>query len=451
MAASTDLGKDNIKQLLFKMSVPAAAGMMVMVIYQMADTFFIGRWVGTLGLAGISVVSPLILMIQSIGMSVGMGGAALISSALGGKNRQKANEVLGNQVIIAVGLTIIAVGIGFFFERELLLFFGANGDIYPYAESYFNIILWGMPFLTWSMVVNNAVRSEGHAKTAMFAMVVPSVCNIILDPIFIIGLDMGMEGAAYATLISYFIGFFFLVIFFLRGKTHLSLASKYLKYQQKIVNEILALGSASFARQAASSVIAIILNHILFEHGGEVSVAVYGVVSRLFLLATFPIIGLGQGLLTICSFNYGAGKYQRVKDTVTNGIKYGVIVNSIIVVLVFCFDEELTSLFTKDQQLIQESIPAMWGVMAALPIITIGITASMFAQALAKARDALLLTLLRQLFFRIPFVYIFSHFWGVTGTWVSFFFSDLVSIAFAAVYLKRELKKLSKKISISDE
>lgn len=390
-------------------------------------------------------------MIQSIGMAIGMGGASLISISLGAKNIKGANNVLGNQIIVGGTLTVLAVIVGFFFEKELLLFFGANGDIYPYAESYFNIVLWGMPFLTWSMIVNNAVRSEGHAKTAMFAMVVPSICNIILDPIFIITFDMGMEGAAYATLISYLIGFLFLVFFFIKGNTHLSLSITYLKYKKKIVKEILGLGSASFARQAASSIIAIILNHILFNYGGEVSVAVYGVVSRLFLLATFPIIGLGQGILTICSFNYGAAKYHRVKETVINGIKYGVVINSIITVLLFFFDEPLTGLFTKDQELIKESIPAMWGVMAALPFITVGIISSMYAQALAKARDALMLTLMRQLFFRIPFVYIFSYFWGINGTWFSFFFSDLVSISLAGVYLRRELQKLTKKIKSSDE
>ncbi|NLR90624.1 MULTISPECIES: MATE family efflux transporter [Flammeovirga] len=441
-----DLGVEPIKNLLIKMSVPAAAGMLVMVIYQMADTFFIGRWVGTLGLAGISVVSPLILIIQSIGMAIGIGGSSLISRALGAKNRLVANQILGNQILIVSTLTILAVVLGKIYEEPLLIFFGANGEIYSFAQEYYAIVLWGIPFLTWSIVANNAVRSEGNAKTAMFAMVVPSVINIILDPILIVGLDWGMKGAAVATFISYIIGSVFLFIFFKFGKTELSISLKYLKLKQKYLKEILGLSSASFTRQAASSVIAIILNHILYDHGGEVSVAVYGVISRLYLLASFPMIGLGQGFLTISSFNYGAKKYQRVKDVIVKSIKYGVVINLVIIIIIFIFDEKLTSLFTNDQQLIEESIPAIYGVMTCLPIVTIGIMASMYAQSLGKAKDALLLTLNRQVLFRIPFVYIFSYYWGISGTWLSFFFSDIASILVASIYMRRKVLKLTKYI-----
>lgn len=434
-----NLGKDPIKSLLIKLSVPAATGMMVIVLYQMADTFFIGRWVGVLGIAGISVVAPLILLIQSIGMAIGMGGASLIARALGANDAKKAVNILGNQTTLTLVLTVIAVIIGLLFEEKLLLFFGANGEIYSYAQEYYAIVIWGMPFLTWSIMSNNGIRSEGKAKIAMMAMIVPGVVNMILDPIFIVGLDMGMKGAAIATLISYILGAFYIIHYYAFRDTILKFTVEAFRFDFEIIRETLALGTASFTRQGASSIIAIILNHLLFEYGGEISVAVYGIISRLFLMATFPIIGLSQGFLTICSFNYGKKDFERVREVIFKTIKYGMVMNTIIVVFIFLFDNELTGLFTDNQELIAQSIPAIYGVMLSMPLITIGIVASMFAQALGKAKDALLLTLNRQVLFRIPFVFLFSYLWGLTGTWISFFISDLCSILVSGYYMKNKI------------
>ncbi|AZQ62502.1 MATE family efflux transporter [Flammeovirga pectinis] len=438
-----DLGLDSIKDLLVKLSVPAAVGMMVIVIYQMVDTFFIGRWVGTLGIAGISVVAPLVMLVQSIGMAIGMGGASLIARALGGGNPRHACKVLGTQSTITLILTLIAVVLGVVFEEKLLVFFGANGDIYSYAQEYYHIVIFGMPFLTMSIMSNNGIRSEGKAKTAMMSMIIPGVINIILDPIFIVGFEMGMQGAAWATLISYVLGFFYVLHYYLFRDTVLKLRWQDFILDSRIVKETMALGSASFVRQGASSGIAIILNHILFDNGGELSVAVYGVISRLFMLATFPMIGLGQGFLTICSFNYGACNYKRVKEVIYKSIIYGSVINTIIVILVFIFNKELTGLFTKDVDLITESVPAIFGVMTSLPFISIGIISSMYAQAVGKAKDALLLTLNRQVIFRIPFVFLFSHIWGIYGTWGSFFVADIFSLIVAAVYMKIKINRIN--------
>ncbi|KXX72227.1 MATE family efflux transporter [Flammeovirga sp. SJP92] len=438
-----DLGKEDIKSLLVKLSVPAATGMMVIVLYQMVDTFFIGRWVGALGIAGISVVAPLVMLIQSIGMAIGMGGASLIARALGAHDPKRAVKILGNQTLLTLGLTLIAVVVGFLFEERLLLFFGANGDIYAYAQEYYAIVIWGMPFLTLSIMSNNGIRSEGKAKKAMMAMIVPGVTNIILDPIFIAGFGLGMQGAAIATLFSYIFGFLYITHYYLFQDTVLKFTAASFVWDAGIIKETLALGTASFARQGSSSIIAILLNHILFDYGGEISVAVYGIISRLFMLATFPIIGLAQGFLTICSYNYGSKDFKRVRKVIYESIKYGMIINTIIVAFIFFFDTELTSLFTKNTELIQQSIPAIYGVMLALPLISIGVISSMFAQALGRAKDALLLTLNRQVLFRIPMVLLFSYFWGLKGTWASFFVSDICSILVSGYYMRDKMSRLN--------
>ncbi|MEL7340055.1 MAG: MATE family efflux transporter, partial [Bacteroidota bacterium] len=296
---SQELGTDRIGKLLVKQSVPASIGILIMSIYGIVDTIFVGRYVGSLAIAAITVVLPITFLISSIGMAIGVGGGSIISRALGRDDNAKANLTFGNQLGLTSSLAIFIVILGFIFEREILVFFGANGDILEPAREYFRIILLGVPFLAWAMMSNNIIRAEGEPRAAMLTLMVPAIVNLVLDPIFILGFGWGLQGAAWATSISYMMSAGYTAWFFSSGKSELKFDPKSLVPQKKIVTEIFSIGGVTLARQGVVSLFSIVLNHTLFEYGQETAVAVFGIVNRMMMFANFPVLGLLQGTLPI--------------------------------------------------------------------------------------------------------------------------------------------------------
>lgn len=319
--SSTELGNLPIKKLLVKQSVPASIGILFMSVNILIDTIFVGQWIGSLAIAAVSVVLPITFLISSLGMALGIGGSSIISRALGAQNREKALHTFGNQIMMTLSLAITAVVVGQFFSDEVLLLFGANGEIMKPAKEFFIPVLYGVPFLALCMAGNTVIRAEGKPKFAMIAMIIPAFGNIILDIIFIKVLNLGMFGAALATSFSYFMCFAFILWFFIY-KSELRIHLKHLILDSKIVKEITSLGFVTFARQGVVAILSIILNHILFIHGGEHSVAVYGIISRMLMFALFPILGVTQGFLPIAGYNYGAKQYTRVSESISTSIKW---------------------------------------------------------------------------------------------------------------------------------
>jgi putative MATE family efflux protein len=265
---SKELGTGKISSLLLKQAIPAAVGMLIMSIYGIVDTIFVGKYVGVLAIAAITVVMPISFLISSIGMAIGIGGASIISRSLGAEDEPKALLTFGNMVSLTFLLGFFIVGAGFLFQEEILLLFGANGDILEPAKVYFKIILIGVPALAWAMMTNNAIRAEGEPNIAMMTMLIPAVLNIILDPILIIYYDMGLAGAAWATTISYFTSAAFTTWFyFFSGRSELKILWKNLKLKLDIIKEIFSIGIVTIARQGTISLLMIILNQSLFTYG----------------------------------------------------------------------------------------------------------------------------------------------------------------------------------------
>ena len=309
MNSSQELGTEKIGKLLQKMAIPASAGILVMSIYFIVDTIFVGRWVGSLGIAAITVVMPITFFFSSMGMAIGVGGASIISRALGSDSFGKACRTFGNMITLALLLIICLVSVGFFFQEELLTAFGAKGNILPIAKQYFSIILLGVPGLGWSMMSNNVMRAEGEPKMAMLTMMIPAIANLILDPIFIIWLDWGIEGAAWATTISYYMSASFTLWFFLSGRSELKIYWNSLKLKKDLVLEIFSIGGVTLARQGSVSLLSIVLNNSLFFYGSELAVSIYGIIGRIVMFANFPVLGITQGFLPIAGYNYGAQKW----------------------------------------------------------------------------------------------------------------------------------------------
>ena len=436
---SDELGTRDIRKLLIQQAVPSSIGILFMSVNILIDTIFVGQWIGSLAIAAVTIVLPITFLISSLGMAIGVGGGSVLSRALGSGDNEKALYTFANQIMMTFLLASVFVIFGIFFSAEMLALFGAKGKIIAPATEFFFPIILSVPFLALCMMGNNVIRAEGKAKFAMYAMIIPAFVNILLDIIFIKFLDMGMFGAALATAISYFTCFLFVLWFFIY-KSELRLQWHHFKFQMPLIREITGLSFVTFSRQGVVSILAIILNHTLYVYGGEHSIAVYGIISRMLMFAVFPILGITQGFLPIAGYNYGAGNYHRVKETISISIKYAALLATIIFVFILAFAKPIVAVFTDDPLVIAETPNALRWVFAASPIIAIQLIGAAYFQAAGKARKALLLTLTKQGFFLIPLVLVLPEFFGIFGVWVAFPIADVLSTIITYWFLRKEIQ-----------
>lgn len=438
---TNSLGTQKISKLLIKQAIPASIGILVMSLNMIVDTIFVGQWIGSMAIAAITVVLPIVFLISSIGMGIGIGGSSIISRAFGAKDIKKAYLTFGNQISLTLVLSIFFVSVGILFYKPLLLLFGANGAILDPATSYFNVVLYGVPFLAFAMMGNPVIRAEGKPKFAMYAMILPAISNILLDIIFIKLLGLGMFGAGLATSISYAVCGLFIFSFFLSTKSELVIKPNYFLLKLSIVKEIIQLGGVTIARQGTISVLMIVLNATLYTYGGENAIAVYGIINRVMMFALFPVLGVTQGFLPIAGYNYGAKNSERVKEVIKKAILYGSMVATLIFLGIITFPEAIASIFTSDTALIEETPKALLYVFLATPVITAQLIGSAYFQAAGKAMPALLLTLLKQGIFLIPLVYLLPKFFGLNGVWFSFPIADILATFVTLTFLRLEVRK----------
>jgi putative MATE family efflux protein len=438
--SSQDLGSQPIGKILIKQAVPASIGILVMSLNILVDTIFVGHWIGSTAIAAINVVLPVSFFIAALGMAIGIGGSSIISRALGSGGRDKALKTFGNQITLTLLLTVTLAIVGLTFADAIILLFGGKGAIFEPAKIYYTIVLYGVPFLALSMMGNTVIRAEGKPKFAMYAMMIPSVSNLVLDYVFINVLGYGMEGAAWATSISYILCFIFIWWFFLSKNSELKINLPHFRLSSSIVSEISSLGFVTLARQAVVSVTYLFMNNILYDLGGETSVTAYAIVGRMLMFAMFPVLGITQGFLPIAGFNYGAKNYERVRQSINIAIKYAAVLSTCIFIILMFFPEAITRMFTTNLDVIKQTPNDMRWVFAATPIIAVQLIGAAYFQSIGKAIPALLLTLTRQGFFFIPLILILPKFYGELGVWISFPISDVLSTVVTAYFLNREVK-----------
>ncbi|WP_420321076.1 MATE family efflux transporter [Flagellimonas sp.] len=454
--SSDQLGVEPIGKLLIKQAVPASIGILVMSLNVLVDSIFVGNWIGSIAIAAINVVLPVSFFIAALGMAIGIGGSSIISRALGSGNKEKALKTFGNQITLTFTITTAMVALGLYFVNDLIPAFGGKGAIFDPAKIYYTIILYGVPFLALCMMGNTVIRAEGKPKFAMVAMIIPSVGNLFLDYLFIYVFDWGMHGAAWATTAGYLLCFGYILYFFLSKNSELKIGLPHFGLNMPILKEIGALGFVTLARQAVTSITYLLMNNILFNLGGEAMVAVYAIIGRMLMFAFFPIFGVTQGFLPIAGFNYGAVKYDRVKESIYTAIKYAAFVASLVFVVLMVFPDFFTALFLSNRPdlppeelatnaFVMEHAPmAMRLVFAATPIIALQLIGAAYFQAIGKAIPALLLTLTRQGFFFIPLILILPNFMGELGVWLSFPIADVLATVVTGIYLGKEIRtKLS--------
>lgn len=434
-------GTEPLGRLLRQQAIPSSAGILVMSIYGIVDTFFVGMWVGALGIAAITVVLPITFLIASIGMAIGVGGSSIISRSFGAGNEDKAYHVFGNQVGMTLTLGLLSVILGFLFMEQILNLFGGRGDVTGSAATYFSIVLFGVPFLGWSMMSNNVIRAEGFPRIAMLTLIIPAVVNIVLDPVFIVYLDMGLAGAAWATTISYITSAIFATWFFLGPYSQMKLTWFYLTPNIPIVREIASLGIVTFARQGTISILSVVLNNSLFFYGGELAISIYGIISRLLMFINFPVVGITQGFIPLVGYNYGAKLMDRVIRLIKLAMTSASLISFGIFILIMTFAPHIISIFTNDQLLIEQATPALRRVFLAIPLLAVSMLGGAYFQAIGRARPALFLSLAKQGFLLIPLVLTLPLLLGINGIWIAFPIADVGAALLSATYLKLHIRR----------
>lgn len=449
-ASPKELGEKPIGSLLIKQAIPASIGILAMSLNILVDSIFVGNWIGPTALAAINVVLPVSFFIGAIGMSIGVGGSSVLSRALGAKDDTKALKTFGNQISLTLLVCVSMVVFGLLFMESLIPAFGGLGAIYEPARVYYEVVLYGVPFLALCMMGNTVIRAEGQPRHAMIAMIIPSIANLVLDVVFIYYLDLGMLGAAWATTAGYFFCFAYVLFFFLK---HSNLAPKKsdFSFDMGILKEMSSLSFVTLSRQAISSVIYLIMNTLLFRLGAEALIAVYAIIGRMLMFALFPVFGVTQGFLPIAGYNYGAKLYDRVRESITKAILYASGVATLVFIFLFVFPAEIAALFLGSgdnlsqeamdiRTMVIEKVPiAMRWVFGASPIIAIQLIGAGYFQAIGKVKPALWLTLLRQGLLLMPLLFILPPYLGEKGVWQSFFFADVLATLITAYFLYREI------------
>jgi putative MATE family efflux protein len=437
------LGTESIGRLLVRLSLPASVAMIVMALYNLVDSIFVGRGVGVAAIGGLTISFPLQMLVMAFSMMIGTGAASVVSRSLGAGNRERAHRAAGNAMASALVFGLTVTLLGRLFLPQLLRLFGATPVLSAYARDYLTVILSGTVFISFAMAVNNLVRAEGRATVAMATMILGAVVNMLLDPLFIFGFKMGIRGAALATVISQFLSFVFLLVFFAGGYSSLRIRLRHLLPDRGVLREILVLGFPALVRQGVGSVLVILMNNALARYGGDIYISVFGLVFRILHFVLMPILGVVQGSQPIIGYNYGAGSLERVKRAVRLSVSVATVLSAAGFLLLMTLSGPVFRLFSSDPALAAAGVPVLRLMVLILPLVGVQMIGTTYFQAVGKARPAMFLGLSRQVIFLLPLVIILPRLFGLWGVFSAFPAADFLSSIITGVWLYKDVRSLS--------
>ena len=435
MARQEMLANEPVKSLLWKLSLPAMAGMFTMALYHVVDTIYIGRGVGPAGIAGVTIVFPVMLLLMAVAQMIGIGAASLVSRSLGAGRMSVAERTLGNAAVLSITLGLAASVIMLPNIAFFLRLFGASPTILPFASDYMEVILAGAVVSMYPMAMNNLARAEGNARAAMTNMIFGAVLNIALDPVFIFALHMGVRGAAVATVLSQALTALYITRYFTSGKSTLRLKWDTLKPQWMVVRETVAVGFPSLVRMGSASLIVLIINRTLGLYGGDMSIAAFGIANRAMMFVAMPLMGIAQGLQPILGFSSGARRFDRALDVT----KLALLVASAFSLLGFLvlalMPGPIVAIFSTDQVLIDVGAHASQRMFLMFFLVGVQIVGSTVFQTLGMVKKSIVSSTSRQVLFLIPLVLVLPRFFQADGVWLAFPLADALSFILVAAML----------------
>ena len=437
----TALGTESIGKLLMQYAVPAIIAMTASSLYNMVDSIFIGRGVGTMALSALALTFPLMNLGAAFGALVGVGAATLISVKLGQKDYDTAQRVLGNVFVLNILLGLAFTVIVFPFLNPILYFFGGSDETVEYARQFMEIILLGNVVTHLYLGLNAVLRASGHPKQAMYATIATVAINTILAPIFIFMFDWGIRGAAIATVSAQVIALLWQLKQFNNANELLHFRRGIFRLKRKIVFDSLAIGMSPFLMNLAACLIVILINQGLKKYGGDLAIGAFGIVNRLVFIVVMIVMGLNQGMQPIAGYNFGAKLYDRVNKVLKLTIIYATCVTTFGFLVGMLAPNLVVGIFTSDAELTELSATGLRITVMFFPIIGFQMVTSNFFQSIGMAGKAIFLSLTRQMLILLPCLLILPHFFGVAGVWYSMPVSDLLASLIALVMLVYQFRK----------
>lgn len=446
------LGKEPVGKLLLKLALPTVTAQIINMLYNIVDRIYIGHIpeIGEAALTGVGVCMPLIMIVTAFSAFAAYGGAPRASIYMGQGDHDSAEKTLGNCFAVLFIISVLLTAALLLWNRDFLMAFGASDKTIGYGVEYMNIYAIGTIFVQMTLGMNAFITAQGFARTGMFSVLIGAVANIVLDPIFIFGFNMGVAGAAWATIISQAMSCAWVLLFLCGRKTHLRLRVKYMRLSRKIVLPSLALGLSSFIMQASESIISICFNSSLQSYGGDIAVGAMTILTSVMQFAMLPLQGLGQGAQPIISYNYGARNPERVKAAFKLLLKSSLVYSTLLWALVMLFPQAFAAMFTSSEALMTFTQKALRIYMACLLLFGIQIACQMTFTSLGNAKASILVAVMRKFILLIPLIYIMPLLFSAdktTAVYMAEPVADFIAVTFTAIFFTFQFKKALKGIS----
>ena len=452
---NNELGNEKISSLLFRMAVPAITAQIINLLYNLVDRMYIGHidGVGATALTAVGVTMPVIMVISAFAALVSMGGAPRASIMMGKGDKDSAEKIMGNCTTALVFISAVLTAAVLLFGENMLMAFGASENTAGYALDYMNIYACGTIFVQIALGLNAFITAQGFAKISMITVLVGAVLNIVLDPIFIFGLDMGVKGAALATIISQAVSALWVLRFLTGNMTVLKIRRRHLKIDFKVLLPCLALGLSPFIMQSTESILIVSFNTSLLKYGGDLAVGAMTILSSVMQFSMLPLSGLTQGAAPIISYNYGAGNGRRVKDAFILLLKISLIYSAALWAIAMIYPQIFAVIFTKDSELIGISVRSMRIYMAASLLFGIQISCQQTFIALGNARTSVFLAVLRKIILLIPLIYILPIFFEnkVDAVFLAEPVADVIAVTVTSLMFFRQFKNVLLELDVYEK
>lgn len=445
------LGKEPIGKLLLKLSIPTLVAQLINMLYNIVDRIYIGHMPvdGSMALTGVGVCMPIIMIVSAFAALVSSGGAPRASIAMGKKEYDEAEKILGNcfalQILVSIVLTIVLI----FFSKPLLLAFGASENTISYALEYMKMYAWGTLFVQLTLGMNTFITAQGFTTISMLSTLIGAISNIILDPIFIFLFDMGVQGASLATILSQALSCIWVLLFLCGKKTHLRLRIKNMRLQASVIFPCILLGMAAFIMQSSESVISVCFNSSLLKYGGDIAVGAMTILTSVMQFAMLPLQGIAQGAQPISSYNYGAKNVERVKKTFTLLLGISLTYSVLLWILIECVPHVFVGIFTPDQTLIAFASNMLRIYVGGLFLFGIQIACQMTFTSLGEAKSSIIVAVVRKFVLLLPLIYILPHIIEnpTIGVYMAEPVADIIAVTFTSILFSYQFKKALAKIA----
>ncbi len=442
------LGTDPIGKLLLKYSLPAIVASLATSLYNIVDSIFIGRGVGPMAISGLAITFPLMNLVIGFCTLIAVGGATISSIFLGQKNIARATDVVNNVMILCVIHSFVFGGLTLLFLDPILYFFGATEDTIPYAREFMRVILYGTPISYIFIGLNNLMRATGYPEKAMVSALLSVGVNVVLAPIFIFVFDWGIAGAATATICGQFVAFIWVLSHFLSKKSYVHFEPRDRYLSPQILKRIYSIGLSPFLMNCCACLVVVFLNKALLHSAGDmgnIAVGSYGIINRTTMFFVMIVFGVTQGMQPILGFNFGAGRWDRVKQTLSKGIWIGALITAIGCAMTELFPDVISSMFTTDDNMINIARHGFRIYFICYPVVGAQIVIQNYFQSIGKPKLSIFLSLTRQLIFLLPLLWILPDYFGVEGVWASMAGSDMLAFILAIATLVVTTKHYNKR------